>query len=220
MNPLKSLVPRAFVDHVRLREARRRHPFADYIRTPHVAPGASIGRRCGIGEDVVINDGVSLGDFTYVNRGAIIFSGAIGRFCSIAHFAQIGAERHPVRHLSTSPLMYSDKSVTGSSSGFVELPEPPTIGSDVWVGSAAIIMQGVIVGDGAIVGAGAVVTKDVAPYSIVAGVPAKVIGSRFDERVVQQLLEWRWWSLPDAELASLAPFVKAGERWVDAGIKV
>jgi acetyltransferase-like isoleucine patch superfamily enzyme len=164
---------------------------------------------------VIINPGVSIGDYTYINRGSIIFSGNIGKFCSIAHYVQIGAEQHPVRHLSTSPYVYSDHSVTGTSSGFVEISRPPIIGSDVWIGSAAIIMQGVTIGHGAIIGAGAVVTKDVAPYTVVAGVPAGKIGVRFADPVVERLLSWRWWDLPDDELTAMGPLVAAGERWME-----
>lgn len=196
-------------------QARRRFPHADYINSPHVAASAALGRQCGIGEDVVVNAGVSIGDYSYVNRGAILFSGEIGRFCSIAHYAQIGAEQHAVRHLSTSPFMYGKNSITGTPSGFDEFPAPPLIGSDVWIGSAAVIMQGVTIGHGAIVAAGAVVTKDVEPYQIVAGVPAKPIGSRFDDATVERLLKWAWWDLPIEEIKALGPVTSAGERWAD-----
>lgn len=206
-------VPTFLADELRLIQARRRFPHADYIRSPRVAESAVLGRGVGIGEHVVINPGVTLGDHTYVNRGAIVFSGEVGKFCSIAHYSQVGAEQHPVRHLSTSPFMYGPRSVTGSPSGFDEFPAPPTIGSDVWIGSNAVVMQGVTIGHGAIVAAGAVVTKDVSPYSIVAGVPAKQIGERFSAPVVADLLEWRWWDLDDDELSKLGPMVAAGERW-------
>lgn len=214
MSVLQTLVPVALREHVRLIQARRRFPHADHIESPNVSPGARIGRHCKIGAHVVVNARVSLGDYSYVNRGAILFSGEIGRFCSIAHYSQIGAERHPVRHLSTSPYMYADRSITGTPSGFVELSDPPVIGSDVWIGSNAVIMQGVTVGHGAIVAAGAVVTKDVAPYSIVAGVPARQIDVRFPPDVVDHLLDWRWWDLPDDEIRRLGPLVAAGEGWV------
>jgi acetyltransferase-like isoleucine patch superfamily enzyme len=214
MSLLRTLIPAALREHVRLIQARRHFPHADYIRSPHIGAGASIGRQCGIGEQVIVNSGVSLGDFSYVNRGAILFSGDIGRFCSIAHYSQIGAERHPVRHLSTSPHMYGDGSITGTPSQFVEFSDPPVIGSDVWIGSGAVIMQGVTVGHGAIVAASAVVTKDVAPYAIVAGVPARPIDSRFPPNVVDYLLQWRWWDLSDDEIRKLGSLVAAGEGWV------
>lgn len=210
---MSRLVPKFLVSEVRTWQARRAHPQADYIRSPYVAAGASIGRGVGIADQAVVNAGVSLGDYTYVNRGAIIFSGTIGRFCSIAHNAQIGAEQHPVRHLSTSPRIYGRNSVVGTMPGVDEFPSPPVIGSDVWVGSAASIMQGVSVGHGAIIAAGAVVTKDVAPYSIVGGVPAKQIGTRFPDELIAHLLSLKWWDYDDDQLKSLAPMVAAGEDW-------
>jgi virginiamycin A acetyltransferase len=206
-------LPQFLVDELKLRRARRSRPGVDYIRSPNVAAGAQLGRSVGIGELVVVNDGVTVGDYSYINRAAILFSGSIGKFCSIAHFAQIGAERHPVRHLSTSPFMYSDRSITGQPSGFVEIADPPVIGHDVWIGSAAVVMQGVTIGHGAIVAAGAVITRDVEPYQIVGGVPAKPMGTRFDAATVRRLLDWRWWELPDDELRALGPLVKAGEGW-------
>lgn len=74
------------------------------------------------------------------------------------------------------------------------------IGSDVWIGANAIILEGLKIGDGAVIGAGAVVTKDVAPYSIVAGVPARLIGQRFSEDIIIGLLKKRWWDAPEKEI--------------------
>lgn len=202
-------------DEVKLARLRRRHRKVDYIRSPAVSLDAELGVMVEISDQVLVNAGVSIGDYSYVNRGALIFSGTIGKFCSIAHHVQIGAEQHPVRHLSTSPWIYSDTGITGQPSGFDEFPSPPVIGSDVWIGSSAIVMQGVTICHGAIVAAGAVVTKDVAPYSIVAGVPAKPIGSRFDEATVERLLKWAWWDLPIEEIKALGPVTSAGEAWAD-----
>lgn len=210
---MSSWLPQFLVKEVRLWQSRRAHPQADYVRSPDVAAGAVIGRRVGIAEQVVVNDGVVLGDYSYVNRGAILFSGVIGKFCSIAHNAQIGAEEHPVRHLSTSPKIYGPSGLFPGSLQVDEFPSPPIIGSDVWIGSAASIMQGVTVGHGAVVAAGAVVTKDVPPYSIVGGVPAREIGQRFPPEVVSKLLTLQWWERDDNDLKTLAPLVAAGVDW-------
>jgi len=212
---ISGVLPKFLLDELKLNRAKRRFPQADYIRSHSVSVDARLGERVGIGEGVLVNPGVEIGDYSYVNRGALIFSGTIGRFCSIAHYSQIGAEWHPARHLSSSPFIYGDKSLTGQPSGFVETFAPPVIGSDVWVGSSAIIMQGVTVGHGAVIASGAVVTKDVAPFSIVAGVPAKVIGQRFADAVAADLLEMAWWDWPAAKLTELAPLVAAGESFTD-----
>lgn len=215
MSKLGELVPSFLRKELRLVQARRRFPHAGYIWSPDVAPGAQLGSKVGIAADVVVNAGVTLGDYSYVNRGAILFSGTIGRFCSIAHYSQIGAERHPARHLSTSPFIYGKGNVVGAAANVDEFPVPPVIGSDVWIGSAASIMQGVTIGHGAIVGAGAVVTKDVAPFAIVGGVPARQIGQRFPDEVIEQLLAIAWWDWPVDELRKLQPIVAAGESFTN-----
>jgi acetyltransferase-like isoleucine patch superfamily enzyme len=83
-------------------------------------------------------------------------------------------------------------------------PKPVSVGSDVWIARNAIILPGVTVGDGAVIGAGAVVTRDVPPYAVVAGSPAKPIRYRFDGETIGRLLSIKWWDLPDDELRRLA----------------
>lgn len=88
------------------------------------------------------------------------------------------------------------------------------VGNDVWIGIGAIIKSGVIIGDGAVIGAGAVVTKDVRPYEIVAGNPAKHIRFRFDEEIINELLELRWWDFSEDKLSVLAEFVREPKRFI------
>jgi virginiamycin A acetyltransferase len=160
-----------------------------------------------LAEGVVVNAGVSVGDWTYANRGAIPFSGSIGHFCSIAHNAQVGPENHPLTHLSTAPCAYT-------ASGWDEFASPPRIGSDVWIGSHATVLQGVSVGDDAVIGAGAVVTRHVQPYEIVCGVPARPLRKRFDDATIDMLLRLRWWELPASEWEEhLSPAFAAGPGW-------
>lgn len=192
----KSAYPSFAIDWLNLVRARARFPQALYVNSPGVSLDAVLGMKVGIGRDVVINAGVSIDDYSYINRGAIVFSGQIGKFCSIAHYAQIGAEVHPTEFLSTSPFIYGNSNIIGASANFNEFPHPPKIGSDVWIGSHAVIMQGVTIGHGAIVGAGAVVTKDVDPYAVVAGVPAKLLRRRFNDQLCEDLLKLSWWELP------------------------
>jgi acetyltransferase-like isoleucine patch superfamily enzyme len=148
----------------------------------------------------VIGENVTIGDYSYVNENSIIISGRIGHFCSIGYCCHIGLQEHPIQYLSTSPFAYASNQLFSTHSGWLEVHTPPDIGSDVWIGSSAIILQGVSVGHGSIVAAGAVVTKDVLPYKIVAGVPAREIGNRFEQRIAELLLQWKWWDLPLEEL--------------------
>lgn len=114
---------------------------------------------------------------------------SIGRFCSIGRGCSIGAAKHRLDLISSHP------SIAGPSN-----EERVVIGHDVWIGDQSIVLSGVTIGTGAVVGAGAVVTKDVAPYEIVGGIPAKLIKMRFDPATVDRLLASRWWEYGDAIL--------------------
>lgn len=114
----------------------------------------------------------------------------IGNFCSIANLCTIGARPHDISCLTTS-LIGDD-------------PEVKTvIGHDVWIGCNCVVLAGVNIGIGAVIGAGSVVTKDVPPYAVVVGNPAKVLKYRFSSELIDRLLKSKWWELTDEELKSL-----------------
>ncbi|GBG14987.1 uncharacterized protein NMK_2588 [Novimethylophilus kurashikiensis] len=151
---------------------------------------------------------VSLGRMSYVSEGSRVGFTDIGAFSSIGPNVLLGGlGKHPVDRLSTHPAFYSTRLQAGMSfarsDSEDELPRS-TVGSDVWIGAGAIVLDGLTVGHGAIVAAGAVVVKDVAPYSIVGGVPARPIRDRFDERTIEALLSWRWWDLNMHQLDVIA----------------
>lgn len=148
-----------------------------------------------------------LGRFTYV-AGAKISNTSIGSFCSIGPDAIIGElGRHPTNWISTHPAFYSTLNQAGCTFSdadyFLEL-SPVTIGSDVWIGARAVILDGVSIGHGSIIATGAIVTKDVAPYSIVGGVPAKLIRYRHNEETIKELLHIKWWDWPEDKLREMA----------------
>ncbi len=130
----------------------------------------------------------------------------IGSFCSIANNVVIGGAMHPVNWVSMSPVFYEGKdSVRKKFARHKRENEKMTIiGHDVWIGQNAIIKQGVTVGIGAVIGMGSVVTKDVDPYTIVAGCPAKLIKKRFDENTIYKLLESKWWEFNDEKIQELS----------------
>lgn len=140
----------------------------------------------------------------------------IGKFCSIACGAKFlfTSANHAMRSLSTYPfpLFYEewDTPVAEVSAAW-DFKGDIVVGNDVWIGYEAVVLSGVHIGDGAIVGARAVVTKDVAPYTIVGGVPAKPIRRRFDQATVSKLEALRWWDLPRERLKELLPLVKKGD---------
>ncbi|WP_290794749.1 CatB-related O-acetyltransferase [Flavihumibacter sp. UBA7668] len=146
-----------------------------------------------------------LGRGLYIGNTTLIYNTeSIGDFCSISSGVKIGLAAHPKHFLSTSPLFYSaSRGLLQNSASFPNSQKKVVIGHDVLISANVLIMEGITIGTGSIIGAGAVVVKDVAPYSIVAGVPAKPIGMRFPDTIVQQLLESSWWNLPLDQILEL-----------------
>jgi chloramphenicol O-acetyltransferase type B len=134
----------------------------------------------------------------------------IGSFCSIANHVVIGGGMHPMDWVSTSPAFYHGRdSIAMKYSQHARHAALRTvIGPDVWIGERAMLKQGVTIGTGAVVGMGAIVTKDVAPYAVVAGNPAREIRKRFDPEVVTRLLQSQWWTLDDEVLGRAAQDVR------------
>lgn len=137
-----------------------------------------------------------IGEYTYIGMNTWAICTTIGKFCSIASDVRIGLESHTLNHISTSPLFTESKNATGHEwikNSTVSPRNATTIGNDVWIGYHAMIIGGINIGNGAVIAAGAVVTKDVPPYAIVGGVPAKIIRYRFDEDTINILQSTKWW---------------------------
>ena len=140
----------------------------------------------------------------------------IGKFCSIACGAKFifTSANHALESLSTYPfpLFFEewDTSVSEVATAW-DRKGDIVVGSDVWIGYEAVILSGVRIGDGAIIGARAVVTKDVEPYAIVGGVPARPIRMRYDQETIRALESLRWWDLPAPQVKQLLPLIKRGD---------
>ncbi len=134
--------------------------------------------------------------YTSIGRYSKLQDCRIGKFCSISWDVTIGAKSHPLDSISTHSFPYN-KLYDFADNAVGLRPLITTIGNDVWIGCGAIIKSGIKIGDGAVIGAGAVVTKDVEPYSIVVGSPAKKIKNRFSEAMIEKLESIKWWDLDE-----------------------
>ncbi len=155
-----------------------------------------------------------LGAYSYVARETVLNDVRIGKFCSIGPRCLIGTGDHPTDRVTTSPVFYSTRRQAGVSFAeddqFLER-RPVCIGSDVWLGAGVFVRDGVSIGHGAIVGAGAVVTADVAPYTIVGGVPARQIRARCSAEMAGKLVDLAWWDWSVERLKKARPWLASGD---------
>lgn len=186
-------------------------------------------------KDVITNTNIEVGEYTMYNdfvndprefeKNNVLYHYPvngdkliIGKFCSIACGAKFlfTSANHKMSSLSTYPfpIFYEEwgldaKDIRNAWDNKGDI----IIGNDVWIGYEAVIMAGVTIGDGAIIGTRAVVTKDVPPYTIVGGVPAKPIRKRFDDATVERLIKLRWWDWEHEKIAQSIAAIQAGKDW-------
>lgn len=173
----------------------------------------------------VQNPNIIVGEFTYIADSAFQrhvthhyeFNGdrlIIGRFCQIAagvEFVMNGAN-HQMNSVSTYPFFTMEGwDATLPSPSDMPLKGDTVIGNDVWIGQNAVILPGIHIGDGAIIGTSSVVSKDIPPYWIAAGNPVRLIRPRFDDEMIQLLLDFRWWDRPTEEIKKLVPLLTSGD---------
>lgn len=153
-----------------------------------------------VSADVTVFVNIKFGKHSFIHNGGTLYSNTeVGNYCVIATNAFLGASLHPTNWLSVHNFQYGANTPLKNPKPFIQ-SKHTTIGNDVWIGANVVVTTGVNIGDGAIIAAGAVVTKDVPPYAIVGGVPAKIIKYRFDEPTIKELLELQWWDLEPEQL--------------------
>lgn len=157
-----------------------------------------------------------VGNYSRVKPGCVIKNAIIGKYCSIANDVMIGIGQHPTFLLSTNSVFYKP-GLTDIFARSIDYNEEPQtiIGNDVWIGNGALVMDGVKIGDGAIIAARAVVTKDVPPYSIVGGVPSRILKYRFNFDVICELEKWQWWNLEESDILQILPLFTKRDILVD-----
>jgi acetyltransferase-like isoleucine patch superfamily enzyme len=148
-----------------------------------------------IGADCLLDNSI-IGDNTYFNFKTKVNNSIIGKFCSIGSNVKIGVGSHPTHMVSTHPAFYANNKgfeTFADKMYYHEEHEKIIIGNDVWIGSDVTILNNVKIGNGAIIALGSIVTKDIPDYAIVAGIPAKIVRFRFNEKDIAFLNEIKWW---------------------------
>lgn len=188
-------------DAGRWRYAKIMYPEVVFAKGSYADENCKFGRNTKVYKNALLSR-VQLGDCSYIGGDSILKNCTVGKFCAIGPDVRIGIGMHPVKDvISTYPGFYSPYAsgvVSYNIDQSISESRPVHINNDVWIGLRSIILDGVTIGDGAIIAAGSVVTKDVDPYSIVGGVPAKLIRERYSKEEANELVNFAWWDKDNA----------------------
>lgn len=159
----------------------------------------------------------TIGKYSYVGNFTNTNYVTIGKFCSISDMCVIGGASHPLDWVSTSPVFNKNKNCMGINLGdHMYFPYSETIiGNDVWIGANVLIKGGISIADGAVIGTGSVVTKNIGPYEIWAGNPAKLIRKRFNDDVIEELLKVKWWDFEEEKLRQYSQYFNDVTKFIE-----
>lgn len=169
---------------------------------PATLTNCNVDKKAKICSGTQMNDS-SMNRYSYCGHNCFLLNCEIDSFVSIADNCRIGGAMHPIERVSSSPVFHAGKNILKTNFAAFEnkLDKKVIIRSDVWIGAGTIVMSGVEIGIGAVVGAGSVVTHDIPPYEIWAGNPARKIRDRFDKKIINGLLQTKWWEWSDKKIA-------------------
>lgn len=159
---------------------------------------------------------VCMKKYSYIGANCTIVETEIGAFCSIADNVIIGGASHPINWISTSPVFYKGKNFINknfSNNEFIEYKNS-IIKNDVWIGNNSLIKAGLTIENGAVIGMGSIVTKDVGPYEIWAGNPAKLIRKRFSNEDIEVLINSNWWDWSEEKLSKYADGMSSKDEFI------
>ncbi len=177
---------------------------ASFIHETCIIRESSVGDWVSLDRNTCLIES-SIDDYSYADGDVQIIYSEIGKYCSIANSVRINPGNHPKWRVTQHHMTYRRKQYQLDSEDDLDFfkwrrDQKCIIGHDVWIGHAAVIMPGVRIGTGAVIGSGAVVTKEIGPYEIAVGVPARVIKKRFDDNTIAKLLKSEWWNWDRATL--------------------
>lgn len=189
------------VEQARLSEEPTIHPTA-------VVTDSELGAWTEVGAGTSMSQS-SMGDYSYLTKHCEVIWSTIGKFCSIANYTRLNPGNHPTWQACQHHSIYRSEAygLGPDDADFFAWRKSDwvTIGHDVWIGHGATVLAGVTIGTGAVIGAGAVVSRHVAPYEIVGGVPARLIRRRFTKAQAEALLEIAWWDWPRERFQAALP---------------
>lgn len=173
----------------------------------HISPfcvlqNANVDKRAAICSKVRFYRG-KIGKYSYIGNNSFVCDTDIGNFTSISTDCYIGGTTHPLDWVSTSPVFHKHENIMKKNFARheFEIFKRTIIGNDVWIGNRVMIRAGVTIADGAVIGMGSVVTKDVGPYEIWAGNPARFVRKRFDDDIINKLILLKWWEWDDSKIS-------------------
>ena len=158
-----------------------------------------------------------IGKYSYIGNDSFVSDTDIGNYTSISTDCYIGGTTHPIDWVSTSPVFHKWENIMKKNFARHEFDifNRTVIGNDVWIGNRVMIKAGVRIGDGAVIGMGSVVTKDIGPYEVWAGNPARMIRKRFDDETISKLSDSEWWMWPDDKIEANAEYFNDIDKFVD-----